>query len=696
MKNKIIGILVCMLLIFTVIPVAETLNQNNSNDNQLENKDNFFSSKTNEDWWAMFRHDSANTGSSTCIAPDNNVLCWQQTVSDIVELTSPIVVENKLYISTIGYYEIEPPEQLDLQIQSIHEKSTLLSNIPKIKSEINEEYDATLYCIDAVNGTLLWDFYIGFWGHDPAVIDGKVYVTLGDFYNYNSIVYCLDAETGNIIWQNMTSEWIISPVIVADDKIYVGSLDYYGYSGKLYCLNAQNGDTIWTYTIPPFEFMYFSSAAVADGLVYFVTSSSYYYYYDYGNLYCLNASTGEYQWDQPVGYSELCSPVVADGRVYINNFDLYNFSGTIYCFDADTGSPLWTYDLGFYQFAFSNPAFYNGSIYVAVTDYSSYNGGIYCVDAETGDPIWNIQTSGCPYYSSPSIADNKLYIPVGDFYGSNGELLCLDIDDGDLIWDYTLDYMSMSSAAIATGRVYIPDYFGNIYAIGCPNEPPDPPSNPDPADKATDVSIDADLSWDCSDPDGDEIVYDIYFEADDATPDILVADDQTATTFDPGTLEYGTTYYWQIIAIDEHDAATFGPIWQFTTEENMPPDAPSISGQKEGKIKTEYEYIFKATDANGDDVRYNISWGDGDQEWTDYYTQDTDVKVNHTFEDKGTFYVKAYAQDEHGADGPETEYEVTMPKNKPFVFNFPLLNWLFERFPNMFSILRLIFQRLDL
>jgi len=99
-----------------------------------------------------------------------------------------------------------------------------------------------------------------------------------------------------------------------------------------------------------------------------------------------------------------------------------------------------------------------------------------------------------------------------------------------------------------------------------PNDPPYPPSDPSPDDGATDVDINAILSWNCSDPDGDDLTYDVYFEADDPTPDVLVSDDQTETTFDPGTLDYETTYYWQIIAKDTHSATTDGPIWSFTTE----------------------------------------------------------------------------------------------------------------------------------
>jgi len=99
------------------------------------------------------------------------------------------------------------------------------------------------------------------------------------------------------------------------------------------------------------------------------------------------------------------------------------------------------------------------------------------------------------------------------------------------------------------------------------NTPPNSPSNPDPYDGETDVDIDHDLSWSCSDPDGDDLTYDVYFEAGDSTPDVLVSNDQTETTYDPGTMQYETIYYWQIIAEDEHGDTTNGPIWSFTTEE---------------------------------------------------------------------------------------------------------------------------------
>lgn len=97
-----------------------------------------------------------------------------------------------------------------------------------------------------------------------------------------------------------------------------------------------------------------------------------------------------------------------------------------------------------------------------------------------------------------------------------------------------------------------------------PNHAPDIPGDPSPADAATGVDVNADLSWTCTDPDkGDTLTYDIYFGT--TSPPPLVISGHNTTSFALGLLQSGVTYYWKIVAKDPDGLTTTGPIWSFTT-----------------------------------------------------------------------------------------------------------------------------------
>ena len=86
-----------------------------------------------------------------------------------------------------------------------------------------------------------------------------------------------------------------------------------------------------------------------------------------------------------------------------------------------------------------------------------------------------------------------------------------------------------------------------------------------PADGAVSVSIDADLEWGL--PGGaTPTSYDLEYRAGDSDfalgGTISVSD--AVSPYDPGTLEYATTYYWRATAIDGSNRYT-GDIWSFTT-----------------------------------------------------------------------------------------------------------------------------------
>lgn len=95
------------------------------------------------------------------------------------------------------------------------------------------------------------------------------------------------------------------------------------------------------------------------------------------------------------------------------------------------------------------------------------------------------------------------------------------------------------------------------------NKAPVAPSNPQPASGASGVSTATQLAWQCSDPDGDAITYDVAFGT--TNPPVIVGNNLTSTSHSPGQLTQSMTYYWKVTAIDAHGAATSGPVWNFTT-----------------------------------------------------------------------------------------------------------------------------------
>ncbi len=91
-------------------------------------------------------------------------------------------------------------------------------------------------------------------------------------------------------------------------------------------------------------------------------------------------------------------------------------------------------------------------------------------------------------------------------------------------------------------------------------------SSPSPADGVTGVSIDADLNWTAG---SDTTSHDVYFGT-NPTPDPgEFQGNQAGTTFDPGTMDFKTTYYWRIDEVGP-GGVTPGDVWAFTTEGALP------------------------------------------------------------------------------------------------------------------------------
>jgi outer membrane protein assembly factor BamB len=198
---------------------------------------------------------------------------------------------------------------------------------------------------------------------------------------------------GKLKWTFTTSEPIHSSPAVVDGVIYFGSRD-----GNIYALDADTGEQLWAFKTGSWVE---SSPAIVNGVLYCGSND--------GNLYALDAKTGEQRWicDMPFGLRS--SPAVADGVVYVGCED-YN----LYAIDAATGKIIWRGDA--YGLVDSSPAVAKGVVVVG-----SAGGYFQSFHAKTGSARLQYEDR-MPVYSSAAIKDGVAYITDGW-----GSFLAMDI-----------------------------------------------------------------------------------------------------------------------------------------------------------------------------------------------------------------------------------------------------------------------------
>ncbi len=267
--------------------------------------------------------------------------------------------------------------------------------------------------------------------------------------------------------------------------------------------------------------------------------------------------------------------------------------------------------------------------------------------------------------SSPDPADNATGISIS----TSLTWSCTDPEDDPLTYDVYFDTSNPPTTQVSTGQTgticdpgtldYNTTYYWKIIAqdnqdhstdgsvwsfttTGAEgNQPPDTPSNPSPSDNATGISTSPALNWTCSDPEEDPLTYDVYFGT--ATEPPLASENQGETSYYPGMLDHNTTYYWKIVAHDDHGNSTPGGVWSFTTA-----TFAEVSWTKH-TIDGEFESAMSvyATDVDGDgdtDVLGaawdGITWWEnmgGGANWTE-----------HTIDDEFNFARCVYATNVDG------------------------------------------------
>ncbi len=279
----------------------------------------------------------------------SGVLIWKYETSGIVDYSSPVVINGRVFIVIYWY---------------------------------GHYYDqGYLYALNATSGTYIWRsevFQID--THDayssPAVADGRVFVGIG------GRVCSLNETTGERIWTYVTEASVgrSSPVVV-NGRVFVGSLGYW-LTAKVYSINATTGKQIWNYTTPS---RIDSSPAVANGRVSIASED--------GNIYSLNETTGANIWTYKASPRIISNPAVANGMILIGES---RKDGRLMALNETTGELVWSYVVG--DIGTSSPAVSNGKVFVGTSE------GIVCVGSPISmriDPVFK-DNVGRPLYVKPS------------------------------------------------------------------------------------------------------------------------------------------------------------------------------------------------------------------------------------------------------------------------------------------------------
>ena len=87
------------------------------------------------------------------------------------------------------------------------------------------------------------------------------------------------------------------------------------------------------------------------------------------------------------------------------------------------------------------------------------------------------------------------------------------------------------------------------------------------------------------------------------------------------------------------------------------PSPPTIVGSNNGIAQKRYNYIFSASDPEGDDIEYFIDWGDGKMfKWTGPYKSGEQVIKSHSWTYEGNYTIRVKARDTYGAESDWTRW----------------------------------------
>ena len=327
--------------------------------------------------------------------------------------------------------------------------------------------------------------------------------------------------------------------------IITGGTSSYGFgSGDIWLVKTdENGDEDWNKTFGGWNFECGESVQQTIDGGYFITG----YTLSFGNgnsdVWLIKTdSSGDMEWNNTIGgshYDYGWSGIQSsdEGFVIVGRTESYGAGhGDFWIIKTDNqGNEIWdeTYGTNGYESAHSVQETQDGG-YITAGYTNSYGAGWYDVwlikMSSVGSKDWERTYGGLGGDTCSSVyqtSDGGFIISGGTYSYGGGDMdvwLIKTDNQGNEKWNKTIggtnfDYAESVQQTIE-GEFIVAGHtqsFGagdsDIWLIKVERDdnPPYEPSDPYPSNNSKSVDIDITLSWNCSDPEGDNITYDIYF-----------------------------------------------------------------------------------------------------------------------------------------------------------------------------------------
>jgi outer membrane protein assembly factor BamB len=493
--------------------------------------------------------------------------------------------------------------------------------------------------------------------------------SLNDSLNSSWPMYCHDVRhtgqspystantTGVEKWRMSLVGWVEgSPVIDKNGIVYIGGGGFFAF--------FPNGIIKWNTS-----YLHIDSAPAIDenGTIYVGTiyAMPNYFYAFYPN--------GTTKWKYVTGDSIHSSPVIGnDGTIFFGqNSGDTGYINALY----SNGTLRWRYHTS--GVVLSSPAIGNdGTIYCG-----SHDGNLYALYPNNGTVKWKFSTGGWVRTAPCISGDGTIYCVSLDNY------LYAVYSNGTMKWRTNVG-AGTSPTIGQDGTIYAG--WDHLYAVNPTNGSVKWIFNPGSyrcIEGGTPAhSIDGTIYCGAiirigTNSQGGEIIA--------INPNgtekwrITIADFEVRSA--PAIADDGTVYIGSCSDLGDNSYLhAFGPL------DPNAPDAPTITGQTNGRIKKTYDYTFTTSSPLGKQIYYLIEWGDRTTtDWLGPYNSDESLTMEHSWSTKGTYIITARAKDTDNLWGPWGNLSVTMPYEPP---QFRFIEWLLERFPNAFPLLRYLIE----